>query len=205
LALTAGCGEQSPDAKTGSPASGGAGSGGNAVGAPQLAEWTADAAMLEKLAPETVDPLVKKYRLRPPKGCDMMMGERRTRGQGEVELACVWGDPAKKRIVLSLVVVQALSPPNDRAEVAVAGWVNAFRPGVQNFRVGNVEQGLIGGIGFARIRWNADSDKGKLHGIFYVGFDGNQTLSLYARAAEPEHEDTLRVAEAAILTWKKAE
>lgn len=205
LALLAGCGESTPEGKTGSPAAGGQAGSGSAAGAPQLTEWTADAAMLEKLAPETADPLVTKYRLRPPKGYEITRFEPSTGPKGDTCLHCVWHDQAANHAALFLQVFQLPEPPGDTADVVAVKLSGELRKGFRNFAMRTVEQGRINGLDFARIRWNADGDKAKLHGLLYAAVDGSRVIGLNARDTEVHDEGTLRVAEAAILTWKKAE
>jgi hypothetical protein len=67
-----------------------------------------------------------------------------------------------------------------------------------------IEYGKIGGVTFGRVRWSAEhpETKRRTHGFVYLATPGQLDIMLDSQDIEPHHESTLKVAEAAALTFR---
>ena len=67
------------------------------------------------------------------------------------------------------------------------------------------ERGKVNGLDFLRVRWSgAEKTKGSnMHGFIYVAQDGLNFIQIGSQDIEPHHEQSLKLAEAAVLTIKK--
>jgi hypothetical protein len=67
-----------------------------------------------------------------------------------------------------------------------------------------IEYGKVGELTFARVRWSAEHPvtKQRTHGFVYLATPGQLDIMLDSQDIEPYHELSLRIAEAAALTFR---
>ena len=74
----------------------------------------------------------------------------------------------------------------------------------QTWRVLRAEDGLVSGIHFRRSRWSGlDANLGPMHGFTYTALDGRTFIQIASQDVEPYHEEGLKMAEAAALTFQR--
>jgi hypothetical protein len=163
-------------------------------------KWEPEAALLEKLQPETE---VEAYRVRPPKGYTM------TATPAPNGKAYAWAGAPRANGVTPSFTVLVMTVPQREATISAEDFVGKMLEGVKKRRDGwqqsATERGQVNGLEFARTRWSGtEPTKGwKMHGFSYGFKDGNTYVQLASQDAEPDHEAPLKLAEAAALTFRK--
>jgi predicted Zn finger-like uncharacterized protein len=167
------------------------------------ADWRPEAAMLDRLAPETT---VEGYRVRPPKGYTLKVMQKVTsKGYG-------WAGPRGAGGTHSQFLISVASPlPAEYANLTLEQMLDRMMKAVelrnaQGWTRTPTERGQINGLPFVRTYWSGFSSTlgRKMHGFWYLTRDGQTLVMLMSQDAEPGHEEPLKLAEAAALTFKKA-
>lgn len=158
-------------------------------GKSQTAGWTPDSALLAQLAPPIQ---LRGYELRPPK--DWVFFDK---SHDDVAFG-IWEAPARsdgfapKFWMISAPTKGKLKPDeamDDGTKLFGQGWTLSPR-----------EYGKVAGIDFVRARF-VQSNKGR--GVTYFGVIGERFVCITGLDQEPHHEPTLKLLEAAALTFRK--
>jgi hypothetical protein len=166
--------------------------------------WAPDATLLEQLAPVQE---VEGYQVRPPKGYAV------SRHTGEVWGQTVYSWVGTRRpdhTAPSFLVMFLVPPPEMRNDAkADRALLDKMLGGVKRRRTGwrqtDTERGQVNGLTFRRARWSGTSleTEEKMQGFMYVAWDGAKIIAISSQDVEPHHEQPLKLAEAAALTFKK--
>jgi len=94
---------------------------------------------------------------------------------------------------------------SDTPEQYLDRWLDRLKQRRTNWSQTPIERGRINGLSFIRIHWSGtDPDnQAKLHGFVYVAKDGPKYIQIRSQDVEAHHEQSLKIAETAALTFKK--
>jgi hypothetical protein len=173
-----------------------------AVGAakPGLPSWNPEKVMLGRLAPAT---RAAGGRLRPPKGYALQQQREATR-----EHAAWLGPIRTDGTRPSLLLLRMTSPPDEKARYTAVQALDRMLTAVQRRRrrwqQSATERGRVGGLEFARARWSGiEPNTGReMKGFIYVAVAGRQIVQISSQDITPYHAASLRLAEAAALTFQ---
>jgi hypothetical protein len=169
---------------------------------PPLPHWLPDKELVKSLAP-TVK--IAGYILQPPKGYKMRMGSP---PQGVAAMA--WAgekrdDGTRPTLIFSLIDMDA----RDLQQYTIEDLADKLLGGVKRRRTewqqGKTERGIVNGMTFARISWTGteSEQKHKMRGFIYVALDGDSIIQLTSQDVLPVANQSVPLAEAAVLTFKK--
>ncbi|HEV3081481.1 MAG TPA: hypothetical protein VGY66_17005 [Gemmataceae bacterium] len=169
----------------------------------QLPIWKTEPALLMELGPEVA---VDKYSVRPPRGY-----ERVTPPAGTVPPVgqfFFWASEPREDGTAASLTMMIVTPPGNEEfpslEDAHEQSLESIKRRRQTWMVTRREAGLVGGIRFLRSRWNGmDADLGPMHGFSYSAFDGRAFISIASQDIRQHHQQALKIAEAAALTFRK--
>jgi hypothetical protein len=104
----------------------------------------------------------------------------------------------------------AAVPPAKAARLTLDEWLSNSLNGrqrrhAQNWSQTNIDQGQINGLTFDRTSWSGKADHFGVpaRGFIYVAIDGSNYIEISGQDVEPNHETTLKLGEAAALTFHK--
>jgi hypothetical protein len=170
--------------------------------ATKSADWKPEAAMLDRLAPETT---VEGFRVRPPKGYTLkVMPKTTSKGYG-------WAGPRSAGGTRSQFLMSVASPlPPEYSNLTLEQMLDRMMTAMQGRNAQGwtrtpTERGRINGLPFVRTYWSGISSTlgRKMHGFWYLTRDGQTLVMLMSQDAEPGYQEPLKLAEAAALTFKK--
>ena len=166
-----------------------------------IANLAPNAALLDELGEESA---VEGYSLRPPKGYSL---SQPAGGPPDAKMVG-WAGKLQSDGTSPLVLVMLGKPsPPDRLRLDehLKASLEDVKRLYQHWSQSKPERGMLGGVTFLRSRWSGtNASKGwKTHGVMYAGIDGETYIQITTQDAEPHHEKSLEVGEAAILTFKK--
>jgi hypothetical protein len=171
----------------------------------KLSEWRPDEALLDQLAP-AVD--VGAYQVRPPKGYTSVPTPP---GAPKEARAFTWVGSTRPDGTAPQFMVVLITLPADAGLVLpdqlLVSALRALHRLYESWSQTDDETGRVNGLTFLRARWSGTdaAKKWKLHGFVYVYVapDDNLVVQLRSQDVEPNHEQALKVAEAAALTFRK--
>lgn len=170
------------------------------------AEWTPEAASLKGLSgPDALE----KYTIRIPKGYEVQRPNNTPPG------VRIWGwtgavraNGSKGSLSVNLLTL----PPAQRQQFSkltleqlaerLIGGVKRQRT---NWKQEKIENGMINGVPFARIRWHGTDPRTQsdMRGFTYVARDGDTVVQLASQDYMPETDNALSLAEASVLTFQR--
>jgi hypothetical protein len=223
LMVAAGCGRDSPSSSTAAEGTGSTAAAASTTPRPHgrtpappplsvadLPQWTPDQAMLKELETEQTDPLLGKYRIRPPKGCRFAKMESKKADRfGALFSDGMWGpadlQDADSLPLLHMSIWQLGIPSPEPPQIAIRKLMAGDEQSIADCRFDAIEIGQVAGIPIARARFTGTEGTHKLRGILYVAVDGDRIISLESRSTASRPERALRVVEAAVLTLRRVE
>jgi hypothetical protein len=158
--------------------------------------------LLEQLGPLTD---VEGYQVRPPKAYSFSRPPGPPGFTGYAWAGALRGDKTAPQLLIGVVPV----PPAEAKAQSPERFLEKMLEGVKRRRTNWTqtppERGQVNGLTFVRARWSGtESAKGwKMHGFMYATQDGATFLQLSSQDVEPHHEHALKIAETAVLTFKK--
>jgi hypothetical protein len=170
---------------------------------PQLPAWKPDSLMLAKLASE-LD--VDNYRVQPPKGYFPVQPvgfvpppEAR---------AFFWASENRENGTAGsfMIMLMALPPGEElpSLEYAHEQMMEGIKRRRESWQAFRAEDGILGGIHFRRSRWSGlDANLGPMHGFSYTAFDGRTLIQISSQDVDDYQEEALKIAEAAVLTFRR--
>lgn len=166
--------------------------------------WQPDAALLEQLdSPKDLG----GYEMRVPKGYTQLPEPA---GAPAGTRVFGWAGVTRPNGTAPTVIGMLISPPPAQAEKTsmeefLQKALNGVKRRRENWTQTTAESGQINGLTFLRARWSGtDPAKNlKMHGFMYVARDGTTFIQLASQDIDPNHEPPLKLAETAILTFKK--
>jgi hypothetical protein len=166
-----------------------------------LPVWEPEAALLKELGTITE---VHGYLVRPPKGHRKIISGGGPPGAKVVSWSLRRADGSSP----AFQIMVGSPPPGERLpglEEFLEVMLDGVRKRRQDWSQAEQERGTINGLTFLRTRWSAtELNKGrKMHGVMYVAIDGRTFIELHAQDIEPYQEETVKIGEAAALTFKK--
>jgi hypothetical protein len=166
----------------------------NKTGGPN---WQPDPALLDQL--DTARDL-GAYEMRVPKGYTQVPEPAGAPGGAKM---LGWAGANRPDSTAPTVIAMLISAPAGQAEkTSPEEFLQKALDGVKRRRVNwtqtPAEGGQINGLSFLRARWSL-----KMHGFIYVSRDGSTFIQLNSQDIDPNHEPPLKLAETAILTFKK--
>jgi hypothetical protein len=166
------------------------------------AGWQPDATLLDELAPAED---VAGYQIRPPKGFAKSGPDKPIAG---VKAIPFWFGTARADEPAPQLKVQVSTVPAEMApplEEALSGQLSLPKQQLERWSQLEPERGKVNGLDFLRVRWSGTDPrtKAKTSGFTYVAQDGENSVTLSGQATGPEQENALKLAEAAVLTFKK--
>jgi hypothetical protein len=169
-----------------------------------LPVWKPDAKLLEELAPGTT---VEDYQVRPPK--EYSINPPGETAPGQVKAFYWVGKPREDKTAPFFLIGLVPSPAAEVRERTLEKELDELLEGFKR-RLGNwtqtaPERGQVNGLTFVRTHWSAiDREKqGRMHGFMYLAKDGSTVIHISTKDVEPHHEQALKLAETAVLTFKK--
>jgi hypothetical protein len=108
----------------------------------------------------------------------------------------------------SLTAMLAVLPAGEK-KASLDEYMRKLLDGVKRRRTGwvetAVEKGQINGLTFLRARWSGTdtSTNMPMHGFMYAAMDKETYIGLSSQDIDPNHDQPLKLAEAAVLTFKK--
>lgn len=166
-----------------------------------LPDWKVNEASLNQL--ETASS-VDEFSIRPPKGYSL---QKRTGPHGS-KMAAWAGPPRVDGTRPQVMVMTAMLPPDElkkyNLDQALDELVSSLSYGRKEWTRTATEKGLVNGLIFGRTRWSGlDLHTGwKMHGFVYVAIVGKTVIQLSSQDLEPHHEESLKLAELSLLTFK---
>lgn len=170
------------------------------------AAWTPEPVSLKGLgAAETLE----KYTIRIPKGYKLQRPNNAPAGS---RMWAWTGAPRSDESRGSLMMILLTFPPAQREQLSqpsleqfVEKMVAAVKKQRTNWNQQKIENGVINGIRFARVRWEATDSRTQspMRGFIYVARDGDTLVQFTSQDFEPETDNALPLAEASVLTFKK--
>jgi hypothetical protein len=166
--------------------------------------WSADSALLAKLAPET---RLGQFAFRPPTGYTMHEGKPSTPG----EVSCQWVGPAHQDVGVPPILIASVTPLETRLageplDVVLKEMVARFpKDGGQWEFDGTIERGLIQGkLLFARVACRFRGQGGQqLQGYYYQHTDGQVGLGILILDHPTHAAQTLPILQASVATFRK--
>jgi hypothetical protein len=162
--------------------------------------WTPDPALLDLLEYEVQK---SEFSIRPPRGYQLF------EQPGPGAMAYGWqGARRPDGTSPSLKVVVAEVPPSAEPS-GLEGLLRSVLDGIArrrtNWEQSPPERGRIGSLDFIRASWSGMEPtlQIKVHGFAYVTVDGSTVIEISSQDAEPHHEEALKLAEAAALTFQR--
>ena len=170
--------------------------------APPISDWEPNARLLEQLGPAAD---VDAYQLRPPQGYSFVTSPAIAPGAK----AFAWIGTRRNDRTVPMLFIGVVSPPAEEANITVEQYLEKRLESVKSGRTSwmqtKPERGRVNGLTFVRSRWSGTDTETQWnkHGIMYATRDGSTFIHLHIQDSEPHHEETLRLAEAAVLTFKR--
>jgi hypothetical protein len=168
-----------------------------------IAKWSSDPALLASLeAPIEFE----GYVVRPPKG------HTRTDPPGAPPGArmVAWAGGRRKDGTAAVFLVMVGTPPKSERIPPLEEALQSMLQGTRRIYSKDwtqeaTESGEINGLKFVRARWKGvNVAKGaKMHGFTYVAIDGLKVIQISGQELEPHHENGLKIAEAAALSFQR--
>jgi hypothetical protein len=106
------------------------------------------------------------------------------------------------------MLLQMTSPPGEKARYTAVQALDKMLTAVQHRRAqwqrSAIERGRVGGLEFARARWSGiEPNTGReMNGFLYVAVAGRQIVQISSQDVAPYHAASLKLAEAAALTFQ---
>jgi|GEM_PF-3008208 len=169
----------------------------------QLPIWKTELALLAELGPEEA---VDNYIVRPPRGYGRVTPPAGTvPPQGQFFF---WASEPREDGTAASFTMMIVTPPGNEEfpslEDAHEQSMDSIKKRRQTWQVTRREAGLVGGIRFLRSRWNGmDAELGPMHGFNYSAFDGRTFIRIASQDLRQYHQQALKIAEAAALTFRK--
>lgn len=172
--------------------------------------WKPDPKLLNNLTGETQ---VSSYALRLPEGYSEVpqspeMAARRQNGFDNH----VYGMSRRSDGTAATLGFVIATPPSSMAgtltlDDALDGTLQQKKHQWQDFTQSPVQDGYINGLAFKRVYFkgmvSGAAGTRMAHGFAYVAINGNSILSFQAEDVEPYNDETIPVAQAAVLTFHK--
>ena len=173
------------------------------AGDQEPAPWLPAEALLSKLSDETP---IEGYRLRIPRGYTLQ-----TQAGPPGAIAHAWVGPARADGTRPYVMLSIGSPPLVEAtrytlRQALAKALASVEQRRKDWKQSDPEEGTIDGLKFMRAYWTgAEAQTGRqMPGFNYAAIDRERVIYLASQDLPPHHKEALQLAEAAVLTFKRA-
>jgi hypothetical protein len=107
------------------------------------------------------------------------------------------------------LAAMVITLPSGEKKRSLDEFMRGLLDGVKRRRTGwtetAIERGQINGLTFLRARWSgADSTSNlPMHGFMYAALDNGTYISLSSQDIDPNYDQPLKLAEAAVMTFKK--
>ncbi len=169
-----------------------------------LRVWEPDAKLLEELGPFTP---VDEYQVRPPKAYSLTPPA--PNGSGQIRAFYWTGTPREDKTAPYFLIALVSSPAGEVKEKTLEKELDELLEGFHrrrsNWTQTSPERGQVNGMTFVRSYWSGiDPEKqAKMHGFMYATKDSSTLIHLSSQDVEPHYEHALKLAEAAVLTFKK--
>lgn len=172
---------------------------------PTLADWSADETLLAELADRKAIPGNPGCSIRPPKGYEQQALDV---APGTPLTGARWASPARPDgTETRLLVMIGRRQPGEAAsplDQFARNFLASRQKLVGTLRLQPMEYGRVGGLTFGRVRWSAEHPvtKQRSRGFVYVATPGQADIMIDSQDVEPHHASTLKLAEAAALTFR---
>jgi hypothetical protein len=169
-----------------------------------LQVWEPDAKLLQKLGPMAT---VEEFQVRPPKGYSVSPPPPNAPA-GMKGFAWAGALRDDKTAPQFMIVLQS-PPPGEAKNMTLEQYLDKMLEGVKGRRTNWTqtppERGQSNGLTFVRAYWTGTEPEKhwKMHGFMYVTKDASKFIHLTSQDVEPNHEQALKLAETAALTFKK--
>jgi hypothetical protein len=182
--------------------------GGSSDTSAKTSDWKTDPSQVPRLGEEVA---IGNYRIRPPKGYkldDFSTDPKTLEPGGKFNFVPATAPKYWPRIALQTKVLDQFDSAmaNEKLLAGAADQEQAYRQIKADFTKTTPERGNLSGLPAWRCRFGGTeeiTDKDKLHGVYYLVRDGNVAIYTYFGAVEPNHEATLKMLEAAVLSFRK--
>lgn len=173
-------------------------------------KWTPDASKLANLQNESNLSNFGEYTLRPPKGYIFQQlppipSQIQLNISGGAWVGSVRSDGTRAQLMINIIKTPSNQLSKYSPDDRLSKRVNANAMYYQNWKRTETERGKIGDISFVRAYWHGIHKKTnhRMHGFCYVANTGREMIYLSSQDVEPHHKNSLSLAEAAVLTFKK--
>jgi hypothetical protein len=109
-----------------------------------------------------------------------------------------------------MLMIQVFSPPPEEArKTTPEKFLESMLKGIAKRRTDwqqtPAESGQVNGFSMLRARWSGTEPEKhwKMHGFLYIAQDGLSFIQISSQDVEPNHEEPLKLAEAAALTFQR--
>jgi hypothetical protein len=172
-----------------------------------LPVWRPEDAALRQLGPfREVVARSGRYKVRPPKEYAQFAPP----APPPSTLAMAWRGSSRPDGTTPTFLIQVFSPPPEEAKKSTPeDFLEGMLKGIARRRTGwqqtPAESGQVNGLTMLRARWSGTEParQWKMHGFQYVAQDGLSFIQISSQDVEPHHEEPLRLAEVAALTFQR--
>lgn len=172
------------------------------LGKEDLPNWKASEKFLAQLSQQVQ---VSSYTLKVPQSYTLQEKD----GPPGIK-AYGWAGKPRDNGTRPSVMVNLAGPPSVDTgrytlEQALTSFLSSIQKPRKEWKQTKFEDGLIDGIKFKRSYWEAiQPELGlRMSGFNYVAFDNGQLIQLSSQDFEPHAKETVALAEAAVLTFRK--
>ncbi len=170
-----------------------------------IPHWSPDRALDKQLGKPAK---VGEYTLQPPRNYSMRKMDATNAPKG------IWGfawlgagrkDGTHPTLILSLIAAPEGAAQKYTPDKLAERLVEGVKRRRTDWQQDKTEQGIVNNLTFARIRWTAiePSLNREMQGFLYAALDGNTIIQVTSQDVLPDAKQTLALAEAAVLTFKR--
>jgi hypothetical protein len=160
--------------------------------------WAADPVLVNQLAPETA---VENFRMRPPKGYTLV------RHKIGAERVFLWTETGRPDLMGAALVINFGPLKPGEANKTLAEIFEARKAeisqGLQNLSFSSKELGQINGLAFLKIQFSGTYAGKRIRGLIFLGKEGQDLIALVIMDTEAQYPNTVKLWEAAALTFRK--
>jgi hypothetical protein len=168
---------------------------------PAALVWKTDPQLLKQLGPEIK---IEGYTIRPPRGYEAISQ------QIGVRKATAWKGPVREDgTAPGFYVVYLTMPPGEKKMPTLEEALNVYladrKSTLLNWKVAKSERGKVNGLDFLRTTWSGTNETRDfaMHGFAYVYIGSKSFYVLGGQDIEPYSDKTLKLSEAAALSFRK--
>ena len=172
-----------------------------AVQAQKLPVWKSPQAWSAKLAPAH---RFSFGEIRAPKGYNLQQ-KPAPGGQGYAWVGNEGTDGTRPYLMLLDITLPEKEAREYSTEKALNSFLQSIKARHENWQRSTAERGTISGTPFIRARWSGTHREAGvgMHGFVYVAKNGRSLIQISSQQTQPDDFQSLKLAEAAALTFKR--